>query len=121
MSKENVRKFYELLINNPAVANELKNSVDVCGEADAEKTVAFIIGFAAEKGFEFTGEELAEFELENQQELTPEEKEEQKALREEYIKEFRASFRGILSNTVVQYPDGSKKSLEALKNEKKEG
>jgi predicted ribosomally synthesized peptide with nif11-like leader len=73
MSKENVRKFYELLINNPAVANELKNSVDVCGEADAEKTVAFIIGFAAEKGFEFTGEELAEFELENQQELTPEE------------------------------------------------
>jgi uncharacterized protein YnzC (UPF0291/DUF896 family) len=56
-----------------------------------------------------------------EQELTPEEKEEQKALREEYIKEFRASFRGILSNTVVQYPDGSKKSLEALKNEKKEG
>ena len=56
-----------------------------------------------------------------EQELSPEEKKEQKALREEYIKEFRASFQGILSNTVVQYPDGSKKSLEALKNEKKEG
>lgn len=56
-----------------------------------------------------------------EQELSPEEKKEQKALREEYIKEFRASFQGILSNTVVQYPDGSKKSLKALKNEKKEG
>lgn len=56
-----------------------------------------------------------------EQELSPKEKEEQKALREEYIKEFRASFRGILSNTVVQYPDGSRKSLETLKNEKKEG
>ena len=40
MSKENVQKFYELLINNPAVAEELKNSINVPAEADAEKTVA---------------------------------------------------------------------------------
>jgi predicted ribosomally synthesized peptide with nif11-like leader len=73
MSKENVRKFYELLVNNLDVADELKNSVVVRGEAEAEKTVAQIIGFAAEKGFDFTGEDLAAFELENQQELTPEE------------------------------------------------
>ena len=31
--------------------------------------------------------------------LTPEEKAEQTLLREEYIKEFRASMRGILDNT----------------------
>jgi len=55
-----------------------------------------------------------------EQELTPEEKAEQKALREEYITEFRAHFRGILSNTVVQYPDGSRQSLESLKNRKKD-
>ena len=44
--------------------------------------------------------------------LTPEEKTEQAALREEYINEFRASMRGILDNTYVQYPDGTKKSLK---------
>lgn len=53
-------------------------------------------------------------------ELSPEEAAEQKALREEYLTEFRASFRGILSNTVVQYPDGSRRSLESIKNEKKD-
>ncbi len=73
MSKENIRKFYELLKNNSAVADELKNSIDVCVGEDAEKTVAQIIGFAAEKGFDFTEKDLAEFELENQRELTPEE------------------------------------------------
>ena len=50
--------------------------------------------------------------------LTEEEKLEQKKLREEYIAEFRASFGGILSNTVVQYPDGSRRSLEDIKNDK---
>ncbi len=44
---------------------------------------------------------------------------EQAELRAEYLAEFRASFGGILKNTVVQYPDGSKKSLEELKQEKK--
>jgi uncharacterized protein YnzC (UPF0291/DUF896 family) len=55
--------------------------------------------------------------------LTEEEEAEQKALRAEYIAEFRASFTGILENTVIQYPDGSRQSLpemrDAKKNEKK--
>lgn len=45
------------------------------------------------------------------EELTDEEKLEQKALREEYIKEFRASMRGILNNTTIVSPDGSKENL----------
>lgn len=44
--------------------------------------------------------------------LTEEEKAEQKALREEYLKQFRASFKGVLDNTYVQYPDGTKKKIE---------
>ena len=45
------------------------------------------------------------------EELTEEEKLEQKALREEYIRDFRASMRGILNNTPIVSPDGSKESL----------
>ncbi len=45
-------------------------------------------------------------------ELTDEEKSEQNALRQEYILEFRASFGATLDNTVIQYPDGSRKSLK---------
>ena len=55
--------------------------------------------------------------------LTEEEAAEQKTLRAEYIAEFRASFSGILENTVIQYPDGSRQTLpemrDAKKNEKK--
>ncbi len=43
--------------------------------------------------------------------LTEEEKAEQQKLREEYLKNFRANFRGILDNTYVQRPDGSKTPL----------
>ena len=43
--------------------------------------------------------------------LTPEEKEEQAALRQEYIAEFRASMRGILDNTYIQTPDGEKRKV----------
>ena len=57
------------------------------------------------------------------EDMTEEEIAEQKALRTEYIAEFRASFTGILENTVIQYPDGSRQSLpdmrDAKKNEKK--
>ena len=49
-------------------------------------------------------------------ELTAEEKEEQAALRQEYVAEFRASFGGILDNTVIKRPDGS---VEKLKKGKK--
>ena len=50
--------------------------------------------------------------------LTPEEEAERAALRAEYIAGFRASMRGILDNTYVQYPDGTKKKVEN-KNDKK--
>ena len=43
--------------------------------------------------------------------LTEEEKTEQAALRQEYINEIRLSFGAMLDNTVIQYPDGSRKSL----------
>lgn len=45
--------------------------------------------------------------------LTEEEKAEQKALREEYIAGFRANLRGILDNTYIQNPDGSKTKVES--------
>ena len=55
--------------------------------------------------------------------LTDAEIAEQKALREEYIQEFRAQFRSTLEHTVVEYPDGSRKKLDdvrdELKNQKK--
>ena len=49
------------------------------------------------------------------EELTPEEKAEQKKLREEYILEFRAGMRGILDNTYIQYPDGRRVKVEEKK------
>lgn len=36
------------------------------------------------------------------------EKTEQTELRAEYIKRYRASLRGVLDNTYIQYPDGRK-------------
>ena len=53
-----------------------------------------------------------------EQGLTPEEKAEQALLREEYIAGFRASMRGILDNTYVQYPDGTKKKVENKSDKK---
>lgn len=43
--------------------------------------------------------------------LTPEEASEQKALREEYIAEYRASLTGILGNTYIKRPDGTKEKI----------
>jgi uncharacterized protein YnzC (UPF0291/DUF896 family) len=48
--------------------------------------------------------------------LTEEEKIEQKTLREEYIAGFRANLRGILDNTYIQNPDGSKTKVESKKS-----
>ena len=44
-------------------------------------------------------------------ELTAEEKAEQKILREEYIRDFRASLRGILDNSVIRRPDGTEEKV----------
>ena len=52
---------------------------------------------------------------EREQGLTPEEKEEQAKLREEYRLAFRAAMRGILDNTYIQTPDGQKRKLEKKK------
>ena len=44
--------------------------------------------------------------------LTPEEQSEQKLLREEYLADFRRSMGAMLDNTVIEYPDGTRKSLK---------
>ena len=44
--------------------------------------------------------------------LTPEEIADRDRLRQEFLAEFRKNFRQQLDNTVVQYPDGTKKSLK---------
>ena len=49
--------------------------------------------------------------------LTEEETKEQAALREEYLREFRASFGGILENTYLQRPDGTKEKLQKKKGQ----
>lgn len=49
--------------------------------------------------------------------LTETEKAEQKSLRDEYIAEYRAQFTGILENTYLQRPDGTKEKLQ--KSDKK--
>ena len=51
--------------------------------------------------------------------LTPEEAAEQATLRQEYLRDFRAQFGQVLDHTVVQYPDGSRTSLQDLKEKKK--
>lgn len=50
--------------------------------------------------------------------LTDEEAAERKALHEEYINEIRLSFGAILDNTVIQYPDGTRKALKKDGEEK---
>ena len=47
--------------------------------------------------------------------LTPEEAAEQKALREEYLAEFRANLKNTLDHTVVEEPDGSRIPLNAFR------
>lgn len=47
--------------------------------------------------------------------LTPEEKEEQATLRQEYIDAYKASLRSQLDNTVLLRPDGTKQKLTDLK------
>ncbi len=44
--------------------------------------------------------------------LTEEETKERDELRQQYIKEYRASIRGILENTYIQRPDGTKEKLK---------
>ena len=52
------------------------------------------------------------------EELTPEEKAEQKILRDEYIAEIRYSFGQTLESTVIQYPDGTRKRVRRNEDKK---
>lgn len=45
-------------------------------------------------------------------ELTEQEQEERKALRQEYVKSMVSSLTGQLENTTILYPDGTKKKVE---------
>ncbi len=56
--------------------------------------------------------------LSKERALTPEEKEEQKALREQYLKNFRAMMRQTLDNTVIHYPDNTKEYVRDRKKKK---
>ena len=49
--------------------------------------------------------------------LTEEEAAERAALHQEYINEIRLSFGAILDNTVIEYPDGSRKVLKKDKTD----
>ncbi len=51
-----------------------------------------------------------------EQELTEEEKIEQKALRAEYVAAFRKSLENTLDNTVIQRPDGTRERVQKRKN-----
>ncbi len=44
--------------------------------------------------------------------LTPEEEADREKLRQEFLAEFRKNFRAQLDNTVVEYPDGTRKPLK---------
>ncbi len=44
--------------------------------------------------------------------LTEEELADRDRLRQEFLAEFRKNFRAQLDNTVIQYPDGTKKPLK---------
>ena len=50
------------------------------------------------------------------EQLTPRELEERAALRTEYIREFRASMTGILDNTVIVRPDGTREQVSERKD-----
>ena len=47
--------------------------------------------------------------------LTPEEKAEQQALRQEYLAGFRRNLYQTLDNTVIQRPDGTREKLKPKK------
>ena len=44
--------------------------------------------------------------------LTPEEIADREKLRQEFLAEFRKNFKAQLDNTVIEYPDGTKKNLK---------
>ena len=56
--------------------------------------------------------------LARERELTAEEQQERQQRRQAYLEAFRGQFRQQLSNTVVEYPDGSRVSLRVAAQKK---
>ena len=57
--------------------------------------------------------------LSRERELTQAEKEERARLRSDYLAAFRNNFKQQLAQTVVEYPDGTKTTLDHIKDKKK--
>ena len=72
MSVENVKKFYEALKNDAALAGELKTASDELNREAAKKALELVAEFARKKGFDVTAEALKAYETQAQ-ELTEEE------------------------------------------------
>mgnify|MGYP003474670496 CR=1 len=53
--------------------------------------------------------------ISRERELTAEEQRERQQLRREYIDDYKSSLTGILDNTYIQNPDGTKVKLERKK------
>lgn len=53
--------------------------------------------------------------ISRERELTEDEQKERAALRREYIDSYKASLTGILDNTYIRNPDGSKQKLKPKK------
>ncbi len=67
MSRENVKKFYEALKSDKAIVKELQKQADAVEEKSPENAAALVVKFAADKGYEFTAEDLKTFEAEMQE------------------------------------------------------
>ena len=67
MSTETVKKFYEALKNDKAMADELRKSADSVEERTPESVAVFLVKFAATKGYEFTAEDLKTFEAQTRE------------------------------------------------------
>ena len=67
MGTETVKKFYEVLKNDKAMADELRKSADAVEQRTPESVAAFLVKFAAAKGYAFTTEDLKTFEAETRE------------------------------------------------------
>ena len=75
MSMENVRKFYEALKTNPAMAEELNDASAELNRRVAQEAFERIAEFARSNGYDITADDLKEYETQAQ-ELSAEELEE---------------------------------------------
>ena len=67
MHKENVRKFYEALKNDKTMVEELQKRGEAVVTPNAQSAAELVVKFAAEKGYEFSVEDLKAFEAEAQE------------------------------------------------------